>query len=631
MLDARNRPSLSASGLVLAAGAAGFVLTAALSGCAETPFEEQRAELLGRLSAAAEERVEAPYMNKTVEVRETTARQQTNLGFSQERLDELDQMAGAASYRDMRPDIGPDLVGDAATTVRLSLEDAIFVAIENNLDLRSVSFRPAISQEALIAADAAFDWVFFTGVDWQKLDQPQLLRLINNTPVGAIAQVNEQAEWLTGVRKPLRTGGEFDASFRLTYLNDSTPFTSLSPDPSRAASLDLGLNQPLLRGFGRDFNEAEIRLAENQTLRAAEETRAQLLTLVLDVHREYYLLNLAMARLMIQQRLLDRGIETRDVLAGRLDFDVRPAEYSDARARVEARRASLIRAQKTLREQSDRVKALLDSERFPLADETLLVPSMDMSTMPISFSLLDAITDALQTRPELQVALLNIDDAAVRQKFAQNAKLPLLDLNLRAQFGAIDDSTGDVLDNLIDNDFVNYIAGIQFEQPIGNRGPEAAFSQRRLERLQSILDYAAAVRNAVFVVKDALRSVVTDYALIEQTRVARVAAAENLRTLLVEEQTLRGLTPDFLNLKLNRQESLAQAELEEAIAIFDYKFSLAQYYDSIGVSLDRLGITLTIPTTKELLDRGVPLEEGPSASWNDPNTPRPGSAPASGR
>jgi outer membrane protein TolC len=256
---------------------------------------------------------------------------------------------------------------------------------------------------------------------------------------------------------------------------------------------------------------------------------------------------------------------------------------------------------------------------------------MDLSVTPISFSLLDAITDALQTRPELQVALLNIDDAAVRQKFAQNAKLPLLDLNLRAQFGAIDDSTGDVFESLADNDFVNYIAGIQFEQPIGNRGPEAAFSQSRLERLQSILNYAAAVRNAVFQVKDSLRSVVTNYALIEQTRVARVAAAENLRTLVVEEQTLRGLTPDFLNLKLNRQESLAQAELEEAIAVFDYKFSLAEYYDAIGVSLERLGITLTIPTTKELLDRGVPLEDGPSERWNDPNAPRPGSPPASGR
>ncbi|MGP1310765.1 MAG: TolC family protein, partial [Phycisphaerales bacterium] len=282
-------------------------------------------------------------------------------------------------------------------------------------------------------------------------------------------------------------------------------------------------------------------------------------------------------------------------------------------------------------EQSDRLKALRDSERFPLSGETLLLPPMDLTAAPVTFNLLDAVTQALQNRPELQIALLGIDDAALRQRFAENAKLPLLDLNLRAQIGAVEDDTGDALAELADNDFVNYIAGVQFEQPIGNRGPEAVFRQRRLERLQSVLNYASAVRNAVFEVKNALRSVVTNYALIEQTRVARLASAENLRALLVEEQTLRGLTPDFLNLKLNRQEALAQAELEEAIAIFDYKISLAEFFDATGVSLDRLGVNLDIPTADELLERGSILEDGPSDAWLDPEARRPGDPPRSGR
>lgn len=624
MPEFRQPAALTAFGVALAAGLA-------VTGCTKSPFAEERAESLRRIAAAAEEREYEPYRNRQVEDRVTEARQKTDLGFSDERVAELAEMAGASSYRSMRPDVGPDLVGDTAAVVTLTLDEALRIALENNLDLRRVGIGPAISEQALIAADAAFDWVFFTGVEWQKLDEPQLLRVVNGTPVGAPASVNESVNWNTGVRKPLRTGGSFDASFNLTYLNDATPFSRLAPDPSRAATVDLGLNQPLLRGFGRDVAETEIRLAENQTRRTAEDTRQQLLLLVREVQREYYLLNLAQARLMIQQRLLERGVDTRDVLAGRLQFDVRPAEYSDARARVEARRAALIRAQRTLREQSDRLKALLDSERFPLSGETLLLPPMDLTAAPVTFNLLDAVTQALQNRPELQIALLGIDDAALRQRFAENAKLPLLDLNLRAQIGAVEDDTGDALAELADNDFVNYIAGVQFEQPIGNRGPEAVFRQRRLERLQSVLNYASAVRNAVFEVKNALRSVVTNYALIEQTRVARLASAENLRALLVEEQTLRGLTPDFLNLKLNRQEALAQAELEEAIAIFDYKISLAEFFDATGVSLDRLGVNLDIPTADELLERGSILEDGPSDAWLDPEARRPGDPPRSGR
>lgn len=605
----QTRPA-AALGVVLLTGLAGSALSV---GCAKSPFDERRAESLRSIAAAAESREREPLSAVDSGPRRTTPRQTTDLGFTGERLDELNRMAGPQSFASVTPDVGPDLLADTSASATITLEDAIRIAIENNLDLRRVAFTPAISEQALIAADAAFDWVFFTGVEWQKLDQPQLLRVINNTPIGSPASVNESVTWTTGVRKPLRTGGSFDASFNLTYLNDATPLSRLSPDPSKAATLDLGLNQPLLRGFGRDVAEAEIRLAENQTRRTAFQTRDQLLFLVREVQRQYHLLTLAHARLVIQQRLLDRGIETRDVLAGRLDFDVRPAEYSDARARVEARRAALIRAQRTLREQSDALKALLDSDLFPLASETLLTPSLDLTATPVEFSLLDAVTDALRHRPELQAALLNIDDAAIRQRFAENQTLPLLDLNLRAQLGGIDDDTDGAVREVVETDFVNYIAGVQFEQPIGNRGPRAVFLQRRLERMQSVLDYAAAVRTAVLEVKNALRNVVTNYALIEQTRVARLAAAENLRSLLVEEQTLRGLTPDFLNLKLNRQEALAQAELEEAAAIVEYKISLAELFDATGVSLDRLGLDVVIPTADELLDRGVEWDADPFA------------------
>lgn len=587
---------LSALALVLAAG------------CAQSPFEQERADALRNIGGVAHERQRAPFGEQAPETRTTAPRSAIDLGFSQERLDELATMAGASSYRGVQPDIGPGLYGDDSAVVSITLEDAIRLAVENNLDLRSAAVRPAISIEALDAADAAFDWVFFTGVEWRSVDQPQAVRVIGNTPVGSGAVVNESVRWNTGVRKPLRQGGTFDVAANLTYINDQTPGTRLSPDPSRAAVLEFGLNQPLLRGFGTDSAEAEVRLAENQTRRAALTTKSELLTLVREVERGFQNLSRAHHALLIQQRLLERGVATRDILAGRLEFDVRPAEYSDARARVEARRANVIRAQRLLRQRSDELKGLLDADQFPVAGEVLLLPPANVEASPIDFNLLDSITSALENRPELQLALLNIDDAAIRQRFADNARLPLLDLNLRAALAGLDDSFGDAFGDIADTDYVDYIAGLQFEQAIGNRGPDAVFRVRRLERLQSVLDYATQVRNSVLLVKISLRNVVTSYALIEQTRIARIAAAENLRTLLVEEQTLRGLTPDFLNLKLNRQEALAQAELEESGSIIDYKISLAELYDAMGVLLEKRGISFVAPTSDELLERGTEWE-----------------------
>ena len=52
----------------------------------------------------------------------------------------------------------------------------------------------------------------------------------------------------------------------------------------------------------------------------------------------------------------------RDVFAERRDFDTRLAQYAEAVAVVEQRRANLIRARRTVRVASDALKSLLDDQ-----------------------------------------------------------------------------------------------------------------------------------------------------------------------------------------------------------------------------------------------------------------------------
>src|SRR5690606_16267473 len=102
------------------------------------------------------------------------------------------------------------------------------------------------------------------------------------------------------------------------------------------------------------------------------------------------------------------------------------------------------------------------------------------------------------------------------------------------------------------------------------------YQERRFEQMQSVISYRNTLQNIALEVKNALYDVVTNYALIEQTRAARVAAAENVRTLLVEEELIRGYTVEFLDLKLRRQEALAAAEQDEIDALIQYNSSLAR-------------------------------------------------------
>lgn len=519
----------------------------------------------------------------------------TDLGLSDTRRDELNNLSGWSSYDGVPAPPDRDLLAQASPTVAVSLERVIRAAVQQNLRVQSARLDPAIRQAQLVEAEARFDWVFFTGVDWANTDEPRVVPVIGGVPVGSRANVSQAIAYDTGIRRDFSTGAEFSVSQGMSHSENRTPALTTAPDPANAAFIELGLNQPLLRGFGSDATETEIRLARNAERSSVQTLKAQAMRTALDAESAYWELVRAQRRLLIGARLLERGIQTRDVLKGRLDFDVRPAEYSDAVARVEGRRADVIRAQRAVRQASDRLKTILNDPDLPVGSETLLLPVDSPVDQPIEFSLVDSLVSALERRPEIERALLAIDDASIRQAFADNARLPLLDLAVRTRLAGLDDSPGGSYDRLTDGDFVNYIASLQFEQPIGNRAGEAASRARRLERMKAVLDYKTAAQDAALRVKNALRDVVTNYQLIEQTRVARLAAAENLRTLLVEEETLRALTASFLDLKLRRQESLAIAELEEMRALVDYNIAVAELFDAMGRSLERSGIRFEAP------------------------------------
>lgn len=519
----------------------------------------------------------------------------SGLSFSPERLSELNTMAGPSSYAGRPPSLDTDLLGATSDIVALSLERAITLAVENNLAVESARLTPAINESLLVAAEAQFDWVFFGNGEWSNLDTPAVVPVINGIPVGSAVNKSQSVGYDTGVRRRLTSGGTFSVSQGLNYYDNNTPGVAIFPDPADETFLELGLAQPLLRGFGADVNLAQVRLTRNLERASIETLRESLLDVVTQTERAYWSLVQSIRALQIQERLLERGVQTRDVLQGRLDFDVKPAEYSDAVARVEGRMAEVIRARNVVRQATDTLKTLMNDPELPVGTETLVHPIDAPVDAPIEFSLLDAIANAIERRPEIQRALLGIDDASIREQVASNGRLPRLDLALRARFNGLDNDPGDAYEEIGDASFVDYLAGLTFEQPIGNRGPQAAYRASRLARMQAVVQHRNAVQQAVLAVKRSLRDVVTNYALIEQTRSARLAAAENLRTLQVEEETMRGLTPDFLDLKLRRQEALASAELQEIRSIVDYNTSLADLYNATGSALERSRIQFIVP------------------------------------
>jgi outer membrane protein TolC len=301
---------------------------------------------------------------------------------------------------------------------------------------------------------------------------------------------------------------------------------------------------------------------------------------------------------LILHRLYDRGVATRDQVINRYETvrDVAEAQVADARATVERRRSDVIRAQQVFRAASDQLKSLINSAETPVGGEELLVPVDDAVDAPIAFSLADILTTAVRSRPEMHQAILSIDNTSIRQQVADNARLPRLDLRLQTRFAGLQNDVGEAYNDMLDGAFIDYLVGIQFELPLGNRQAEAQYRQRRLERQQATIAYRNTVQQIVLQAKQALRLVVTNYRLIEQTRIARLAESENLRAFAVETR-VRGRTIEQLDL-------LAQAEQAEVGALTDYNTAVAQLYSAMGTILEHNQIEFKVPDADDPLEAG---------------------------
>jgi outer membrane protein TolC len=500
---------------------------------------------------------------------------------------ELDKLSGPGSYQGVQPEVGADLLGHAQVqTVGMSLRRAVELAAQNNLQVQLARLVPAVSDTQVTQADAAFDAVYYANYNLTDTDTPRPPSTLSPPSGGEL--LSDTHDLTTGIRQPLTTGGQvsLETEFNRNHLNP----TFFDDDPYFNSDVLLNLKQPLLRNFGSDVNRAQVLLAQSSRRQGVEDLRKSLLDTIADTEKAYWQLVFDRQDLMIRQRLLARTMEDRNRLKPRQNFDASPVQITEVNSSVESRRADVIRARQEVRHASDALKQLVNAPDLPVTGETLIQPLETPADLPVNVSLLDAVTLALRRRPELQKALLQIKDASLRQRVADNLLLPQLDLNFGLRFNGEDTTFSGAYTQLGEGNFIDFLVGFKFEAPLGNRAAEGLVEQRRLERRGAAVAYQAAVQSVVVEVKDAMRAVLTDYELIGAARAARRAAQDNLRAIEAQQQAGAAMTPEFFDLKLRTEADVATAEEQEFQALSDYSTAISAFYRATGTLLERNGI-----------------------------------------
>ena len=512
-----------------------------------------------------------------------------------QRREELREIGPQVDRAGSGLDVGLGIDGTTMPVASLSLQGALHSAVRHNLGIEQVRIEQGIAAAEIVRAEAVFDAVVGAGVNFARIDQDsvEVVGLPGPSLPASSAQDLRQWGFTTDVTKRLSSGAVVQVGMDLEQQEVLNQPGLIDPNPAWTSAITTGLSQPLLRGFGSDVNTSNIQLARNNDRRSVVRLQNNLLDLLVNVEAAYWNLVMARQQLVIADWLVIEGERIRDILDSRRGFDTTLAQFADAVATVESRKTRVIDARRSVSQAADQLKMLINDPALPVGGEVDLVPADFMVDEPMQYDLRDSVTTALGNSPLMDLAVLSIDDASIQEIVARNGRLPQLDLAAEISWMGLAGSAGSSLGN-INGEYVDYVMGLQFSQAVGNRAAESVYRQARLQRSAAVIGYRQAVQQVIFDVKSSIRDIKAGYALISQARNFRLAQAENLRALDALRRTLAALTPEFLNLLFQRQERLAEAQLQELKAMVDYNLAVADLERATGKGLEANNIDLLV-------------------------------------
>ena len=291
----------------------------------------------------------------------------------------------------------------------MTVERLVLDAMRNSPHIRALSDRPLIEETAVVNAAADFDIVGFMDSKFTRTSEPVGDLLTTGGP----SRFREQ-DWnySSGLRKRSKWGGSLEASQQLGYLDNNSRF--FFPPNQGNARLTLSFTQPLLNGAGKSYNQSAIVLADVNSAIAWDDFTRQLQDYLVEVSTAYWNLYQNRAAFLQKQRLLEEAREILVELENRRGIDVLKTQVVRARAAVSTRRAELVRAGADILNSESRIRALVYASPQAGPQFAEMIPWQFPDSRIVPISLPDALATAMQNRPEIDQAMLEIRAASVR-------------------------------------------------------------------------------------------------------------------------------------------------------------------------------------------------------------------------
>ncbi|HUU91801.1 MAG TPA: TolC family protein, partial [Phycisphaerae bacterium] len=164
-------------------------------------------------------------------------------------------------------------------------------------------------------------------------------------------------------------------------------------------------------------------------------------------------------------------------------------------------------------------------------------------------------------------------------------RLPKLDALLRYTLNGLGNDLGAAVDSLHFPDPSTWVAGLEFEVPLGNRAAQAEHQRRRVEFEKTLLEADRITDEILQEVNLAVRAVLQGRDEIESTLAAREAATKVLHgeTVRMELQPMDRRTNEEL---LRAQDLVAEAERDHLLSLLNFNLALTELARAQGTLVE---------------------------------------------
>ena len=466
----------------------------------------------------------------------------------------------------------------------LSIDQAVAMALEHNLGLKSERLNLDIASESIALSKTAF-LPSISGTlgrqrsRYQPSDFTQGTEDISTTGVTGGLTFAQNLPGYAGSYQVSWSGNRFEQIGGYSSFN-----------PRTGSTLNLNASQPLLRGFKIDA--ARNSLTTSRLNRDITDLNLQSRIVVTEATVRLAYLNLigAIEGKKVAEQNMNIAQQSLEQAKARVKVGQSPQiEIIQSQAQVASNQENVIQADASIGTAEDNLRSLILDQSRPDYWTVRLVPTETPQLTQREIDPQKIIANALANRLDLQALKRGIEITNFNLALSRNATLPSVDLNVayssqgtagtQYEFGSgfpppivgrSDRPWGNALVDTFIGEFPTWSMGVTVTYPIGRTAQEVSYAQGQVQKRQQQLTLDELQLQIVGQVRDAIRQVTNSYQRVQATQAFRQAAEQQLEA---EERRFNVSMSTILDLQV-RQTQLATARTSELNAIIDYNRAL---------------------------------------------------------